>query len=461
MSAAPRQMHLNAFLMGVGHHEAAWRPPWSRPHDILDVGHFQHLARIAERGRLDSVFFADGLAIGHAARHHVPNALDPVLLLTAIATATEHIGLISTASTGFSEPYTLARQFATLDHLSAGRAGWNIVTSGGDAEARDFGRDAADEHDRRYARAAEFLDVVTGLWDSWDDAAFVADKASGTFADTDLLHTLDHRGEFFGVRGPLNVPRGPQGHPLLVQAGSSPAGREFAARHAEAVFTAHQTLDDAQEFYRDLKARAAGHGRDPGQTAILPGIVPVLGATEAEARDLERRLDDLLVTDHGVAQVSTMLGLDLSEHPLDRPLPQLPPIEQINGNRSRYDLVARMAEREGLTLREILARLGGGRGHRVVTGTPEQVADTLEVWFTEYAADGFNIMAPHLPRGLEDFVDHVVPELRRRGLFRTEYSATTLRGHYGLSRPRPARRRAGAGSGRSVTTAAAVSHPGC
>ena len=435
MSARPGHMHLNAFLMGVGHHEAAWRLPWSRPHDVLAVDHYQNLARIAERGRLDSVFFADRLAVGDAARHNVQNPLDPVLLLTAIATVTEHIGLISTASTGFSEPYTLARQFATLDHLSAGRAGWNIVTSGADTEARNFGQDRVAEHDRRYDRAAEFLEVATGLWDSWDDEAFVADKASGTFADTGRLHTLDHRGRFFGVRGPLSVPRSPQGHPLLVQAGSSPAGRQFAARHAEAVFTAHQSLDDAGDFYRDLKARVAGQGRDPGHTKILPGIVPILGATETEARDLERRLDDLLVTDYGVAQVSTMLGLDLSGHPLDRPLPELPPVQQINGNRSRYELVARMAQRENLTLRDILARLGGGRGHHVVTGTPEQVADTLELWFTEYAADGFNLMAPHLPGGLEDIVDHVVPELRRRGLFRTDYSAATLRGHYGLPRP--------------------------
>ncbi len=435
MPAPPRQMHLNAFLMGVGHHEAAWRLPWSRPHDVVDVGHYQNLARIAERGRLDSVFFADRLAIGDGPRHNVQNTLDPVLLLTAIATVTEHVGLISTASTGFTEPYTLARQFATLDHVSAGRAGWNIVTSGTDVEARNFGRDRVAEHDERYVRAAEFLDVVTGLWDSWEDGAFVADKSSGTFADTDRLHSLDHHGRYFGVRGPLSVPRSPQGHPLLAQAGSSSAGREFAARHAEAVFTAHQRIEDAQCFYRDLKARVAGHGRDPAHAIILPGVVPVIGGTEAEARRLERRLDELLVTDYGVAQVSTMLGLDLSAHPLDQPLPPLPPIQHFNGNKSRYELVARMAERDNLTLRGILARLGGGRGHRVVTGTPEQIADTLEVWFTEHAADGFTIMPPHLPAGLEHFVDHVVPELRRRGLFRTEYTAATLRGHYGLPRP--------------------------
>lgn len=425
-----RRMHLNAFLMSVGHHEAAWRLPWSRPGDTLDIGHYQHLGRVAERGTLDSVFFADRLSVGSAPAHGVQNTLDPLMVLTAIATVTEHVGLISTASTGFSEPYTLARQFATLDHLSGGRAGWNIVTSGADDEARNYGRDAVDDHEARYERAAEFVEVATALWESWEDGALVADKAAGVWADTARVHPARHTGRHFRVQGALSVPRSPQGRPLLVQAGSSPTGRDFAARVAEAVFTAHQTLSDAQEFTHDLRSRVAAHGRRPDAVAVLPGIVPVLGSTEAEAADLARQLDELIVTDYGVAQLSGMLGLDLADHPLDRPLPSLPRAETFQGNKSRFELVARMAEREGLTLREILGRLGGGRGHRVVVGSPERVADEMERWFLDGAADGFNVMAPHLPRGLEDFVDHVVPLLRERGLFRREYTASTLRGHY-------------------------------
>jgi FMN-dependent oxidoreductase (nitrilotriacetate monooxygenase family) len=288
----------------------------------------------------------------------------------------------------------------------------------------------------RYERAREFVDVATKLWDSWEDDAIVLDRERGVYADTAKVRPVEHRGEHFQVHGALNVPRSPQGYPLLVQAGSSEDGKEFAAEFAEAVFTAQQTLADAQAFYKDLKSRLPRYGRTDDQLLVLPGICPVIGSTEAEARALEQELTDLQVPEYGLAQLSGMLGTDLSGLPLDGPLPELPEEHDINGNKSRFTLVAELARRDGLTLRELIARLGGGRGHRVFAGTPEQIADQLQEWFTQGAADGFNIVPPYLPGGLDDFVDQVVPELQRRGLFRTEYTGRTLRENYGLPRPR-------------------------
>ena len=311
------------------------------------------------------------------------------------------------------------------------------MTSGTEAEARNFGYDQHLEHGVRYERAAEFLDVATKLWDSWTDDALVLDKASGVYAATERVHEVAHRGTHFSVQGPLTVPRSPQGRPVLVQAGSSEDGRAFAARYAEAVFTAWQTVEEARTFYGDVKARAAVAGRDPDHVKVLPGIVPVLGSTEAEARRLEEELAELLVWDHGLAQLSGMLTVPLTADDLDRPLADLdlPAEAQVNGNRSRFTLVTDLGLREGLTVRQVITRLGGGRGHRTLTGTPEQVADTLEDWFRTGAADGFNIMPPLLPGLLEVFVDQVVPILQERGLFRRDYEGTTLREHYGLPRP--------------------------
>jgi FMN-dependent oxidoreductase (nitrilotriacetate monooxygenase family) len=432
-----KQLHLNAFLMAPGHHDAAWRHPDSRPHRATDVRYFQELARTAERGLLDSIFFADGLAVWGRLGSNVSGGLEPLTLLSAIAAVTEHVGLIATASTTFNEPFHLARKFASLDHISGGRAGWNIVTSGSLAEAANFNLDEHVEHSVRYERAAEFLDVATQLWDSWADDAVVLDKTAGVYADPARVRQVDHTGLFFKVRGPLNVQRTPQGWPLLVQAGSSEDGKEFAARYAEAVFTAQQTLEDAVTFAKDVKARAASYGRGDQLPLILPGICPVIGSTEAEARQLDEELTNLQVIDYGLAQLSNMLDTDLSGYPLDGPVPEhlLPTEAQVNGNKSRFTLVAELARRERLTIRQIIARLGGGRGHRVVVGTPEQIADAMEEWFRAGAADGFNIMPPVLPTGLEVFVDEVVPVLQRRGLFRTEYTGTTLREHYGLERP--------------------------
>lgn len=430
-----RTLHLNAFLFGVGHHEAAWRHPRTDPRRLTDVRHFVELARIAERGTLDSVFLADGLAVGPAVRHNIQAVFEPLTLLSALATATEHIGLIATASTTYNEPFNLARKFASLDHLSGGRAGWNIVTSAQSREARNFNLDDHPAHAERYRRAAEFVDVVIKLWDSWEDDALVLDAGSGVFADTDRVHAINHVGERFRVHGPLNTPRPPQGRPLLVQAGSSADGIAFAARYAEAVFTPQQTLADGQRFYAALKQATADAGRDPQLVKVLPGIVPVIGGTEAEARALADELESLIVPEHALAQLSSMTGLDLSDLPLDGPLPDLPDATAVQSHQSRYQLVVDLARREKLTIRQLIGRLGGGRGHRVVAGTPEQIADQIELWFTEGAADGFNIMPPLLPSGLADFVDHVVPLLRARGLFRHEYAGRTLREHYGLPRP--------------------------
>ena len=432
----PGRLHLNAFLMGVGHHEAAWRLPESDPYAHTDVEHFKNLARIAERGKLDSVFLADGPVLWSNLGRRPGGALEPTVLLTALAGATSHIGLIATASTTYNEPYNLARRFASLDHISGGRAGWNIVTTAGLDAARNFNLDALPAHRERYERASEFLDVSIKLWDSWDDDAALGDKANGVWGDDDKIYPPEHVGRFYRVAGALNVPRSPQGHPVLVQAGSSENGRGFAARYAEAVFTAHQTLADAQTFYDDLKRRAAEFGRNPDAVKILPGIVPVIGATEAAAQALDAELNALIRPEYALPQLAELLQVDVADLHLDRELPEhLPEEDAIEGAKSRRTLVVDLGRRERLTVRQLIARLGGGRGHRTFAGTAEQVADTITLWWDSGAADGFNIMPPVLPRGLTEFVDQVVPILRSRGLFRTEYEGRTLRDHYGLSRP--------------------------
>jgi FMN-dependent oxidoreductase (nitrilotriacetate monooxygenase family) len=429
------QMILNAFLMTAGHHEASWRLPDNDARGSRDVRYFQDLARTAERGLLDSVFFADGPLLWDVARRPA-ETVDPALLLTAMAVVTERIGLIATATTTFEEPFNLARKFASLDLISKGRAGWNMVTTGIEAAAANFGDGPLPTPAERYARGAEFLDVVLGLWGGWDDDAVVADKARGVYIDPARVRALDHHGEHFSVAGPLNVGRSPQGHPVIVQAGSSPAGIELAGQYAEAVFTAQPTIEEGRSFYATLKAATVKAGRSPDQVKVLPGIVPILGGTEEEARRLERQLDELVVLDHPLRQLAEQTGLPVEELPLDQPLPDhIRAVDDIRGMTSRYQLTVDMARRDNLTVRELLLRLGGGRGHRTFAGTPEQVADSLEQWFTTGAADGFNVMPPVLPAGLDAFVDHVVPILQQRGLFRTAYTGTTLREHYGLPVP--------------------------
>jgi FMN-dependent oxidoreductase (nitrilotriacetate monooxygenase family) len=434
-SSARRQLHLNAFLMTIGHHESAWRFPESSLTATWELSHYVKLAQIAERGKFDSIFFGDGPALQGDLRFRPVGRLDPTVLLPALAAVTERIGLVATASTTYNEPYNLARRFASIDHISGGRAGWNIVTTAGADAAQNFGLDETPAHAHRYERATEFVEVCLKLWDSWEDDFLLGDKEAGRYGDAERVHRIDHTGTHFRVRGPINVPPTPQRHPLLVQAGSSDDGKAFAARYAEAVFTAQQTLAEGQAFYADLKRQVAAVGRDPAQLVILPGIVPVIGGTEEEARHKEAELARLQVPAYGLRQLSTLLGVTLGEEDLDRPLPKLADVTQIQGAQSRFTVVTELASREKLTVRELLVRLGGGRGHRTFTGTPEQIADTIEEWFHAGAADGFNVMPPLLPSGLADFVDHVVPLLQKRGLFRTEYTGTTLRDHYGLSRP--------------------------
>ncbi|TLM80911.1 LLM class flavin-dependent oxidoreductase [Pseudarthrobacter sp. NamE5] len=436
MTARQRQLHLNAFLMSTGHHEASWRLPESDSHAGTDVTHFQRLAQTAERGRLDSIFFADSPVLHGDVTQRPYGSLEPTVLLAAIAAVTERIGLIATASTTYNEPYNLARRFASVDQISGGRAGWNVVTTAGDAAAKNFSLTGQPAHAQRYERAAEFLDVAKKLWNSWDDDAVVADKAAGIWADNTRVHPANHEGRHFQVEGALDVPRSPQGHPVIVQAGSSENGKDFAARYAEAVFTAHQTLADAQAFYSDLKHRTAATGRDPESIKILPGIVPVIASTEQEAQRLEQELDDLILPEYARNQLAGVLRVPAESLKLDEQLPaELPSEDQIEGAKSRYTLIVNLARREHLTVRQLIGRLGGGRGHRTFAGTPEQVADAIQEWFEAGAADGFNIMPPVLPSGLDIFVDQVVPILQNRELFRREYSGRTLREHFGLDKP--------------------------
>jgi N-acetyl-S-(2-succino)cysteine monooxygenase len=401
-------LHLNVFVAATGHHEASWRYPGTEPSRTVDIAYYRKIAQVAERGKFDSLFLADQLAIGRSIKHNAQDRLEPLTLLAALAGSTDRIGLIATASTTYTEPYNLARQFASLDHISAGRAGWNIVTSWSAEAAGNFGHDRLLSHADRYVRATEYLDVVQKLWDSWEDDARVIDRDAGIYADTSRIHPIDHRGALFKVRGALTLPRPPQGNPVLVQAGSSDDGRTFAARYAEAIFTAQQEIGDAQAFYTDVKQRVAAFGRDPEAVKILPGLSPILGSTTAEARALEDELDELPIPEVGLRHLSARFdGVDLSSFPLDGPVPlhALPKPQSVEGAQSRSEAIVNLVKRENLTLRQLLRRLAGGRGHRVLAGTPELIADHIIDWVEAGAADGFNIMPPYMPGGLEAFVE--------------------------------------------------------
>ena len=436
MANEPRQMHLNLFIQGIGHHEAAWRSPATNPADMLDIGYYQRLAQAAEAAKFDAIFIADALAINPNIEFGpFNNFFEPLTLLAAIAAVTERIGVIGTASTTYGEPYDIARRFASLDRVSRGRAGWNIVTSGNEMAAHNFGHDAHLEHSKRYARATEFLEVTMKLWDSWEDTAFIADRDRGRFVDRRRIHRIDHDGEHFKVRGPLDFPGPPQGYPVLVQAGSSEDGREFAGRFAEAIYTAQNNLADAQEFYADVKTRMRRYGRTPDQLCILPGLAPIVGRTEEEAKAKQAAQNEHIIPEYSLHQLSNNLGVDLFSHDIDGPLPEVPPIESINGGKSRYQVFLDMARRDHLTIRELIHRIAFGRGHDTFAGTPAQIADHMEEWFTSAACDGFNLLPPTLPGDFDVFCTLVLPELRRRGLFRTDYAGLTLRDHFGLHRP--------------------------
>jgi len=430
-------MSLGAFVHETGQHVAAWRHPDAYMESGTNFRQMMRVAQTAERGLFDLFFLADSAAVTingeQSGRMGKTVKFEPITVLSALAAVTSHIGLVGTVSSTYHDPYILARQFGSLDQISGGRAGWNLVTSNNEAEALNHSLDRHPLHADRYDRAIEFAAVVQGLWESWDEDAFIRDKASGVFFDIRKVHPLNHKGRHFSVKGPLNVARSPQGRPVLVQAGASDTGRDVAARTAEVVFTAQTTLEQAQEFYGDVVGRLANHGRSRDDVCILPGIYPVVGRTQAEAEEKFAHLQSLIHPDVGLAILSHTIGVpNLHQYDLDGPVPEM---AVTNGPRSRQALLLDAARRDNLTLRQLCLLNAGPRGHLMTVGTPEQIVDVMEHWFRNGAADGFNVMPAWLPGSLDDFVDMVVPELQRRRLYRTEYAGTTLRDHLGLARP--------------------------
>ena len=438
-SRMTRQMRLGAFFYGVGHHLAAWRHPDVDPAAPSKIESLKQWAKLAEDAKFDTVFLADNVGLpgppdDALAKNGLPYPLDPLIALAALSQATSRIGLVGTVSATYLPPYHLARKFASLDLVSGGRSGWNLVTSGSDFEARNFGLSGQVSHASRYQRAREYLQVVKALWDTWEDDAFIHDKAASRFFDSDKVHRVAHEGDHFRVQGGLQAPRAPQGWPVLVQAGSSGDGQDLAAATAELVFTAQQTVEDARIFYSGLKERLTSNGRQPDQMHIMPGVSPYVGRSEAEAKEKYEQLQSLIEPSQGLALLSTFLGnVDLSRYAVDDPFPLDLPVTE--GWQSRQELFTTLARREHLSIRQLYEKVAPGRGHWTVIGTPEQIADQLEHWFTTGAADGFNVLAPTLPNGLKDFADLVIPELQRRGLFRRNYDGKTLREHLGLGRP--------------------------
>jgi FMN-dependent oxidoreductase (nitrilotriacetate monooxygenase family) len=433
--ARKRQMKLGMSMRGLGYHVAAWRHPDVPADGTLRFDHYVRNALAAERGLFDMIFFADGIGIrekdepkGSLSRSGYEIVeMEPMTLLPALAALTKHIGLVTTASTTYNEPYHIARKFATLDLISGGRAGWNIVTSWSDAEAHNFSRAKHLDYDTRYERAAEFVEVVTGLWDSWEPDAFVYDRASSVFYDENKLHLLNHRGKHFQVKGPLNVAAMPQGRPVLVQAGASEPGRQIAAQWAEVIYAAQDNIPAAQVYYRDVKGRMARHGRDWNDLKIMPALRPVVGRTRQEAHDTFDQLQALIDPLVGLARAYNELG-DLTGYPIDGPVPDLQVEPQV---RSAHDRIMRRVRDNGWTIRQLCEHLAGAGGFCVI-GTASDVADVMEEWIDAEACDGFNITPTHLPAGCEDFVELVIPELQRRERFRTAYEGRTLRENLGL-----------------------------
>jgi FMN-dependent oxidoreductase (nitrilotriacetate monooxygenase family) len=432
-----REMKLGLFLRPTGHHVAAWRD------EAADAeGSFQHflaMAQIAEDACFDMLFCADIATLWEGANDSLCRLgtiarIDPYTLLTAIGGQTRKIGVVCTGTTTYDQPFHVARRFASLDLVTGGRCGWNLVTSMQDSEARNFGSAEHLPKHLRYKRAREFAEVVRGLWDSWEPDAFIRDKKSALFFDPQKLHFLEHQGDYFSVKGPLNVPPSPQGHPIMVQAGASDEGRELAAETADVIFAAHTGLEDAKAFYADVKGRMTKYGREPGHLKIMPGLNTFVGRTQDEAQEKFERLQDLIPPTVGVKMLSHYIGHDLTGLPEDGPLPDLP--QKKAGNTTRTDLLVALARRENLSIRDLYKRVAGARGHYQIIGTPKTLCDMMQQWVEEGAADGFNIMPPSFPTGLTDFVTLVIPELRRRGLFRLEYTGATLRHHLGLPMPR-------------------------
>ncbi len=428
-----RKMRIGVFLSGSGGNMASWRHPNAVPDGAVNLEYYRDMTRTAEDAKLDFAFFGDGLYISEKSHPNFLVRFEPLTLLAALSMVTTHIGLAATLSTTYSDPYTVARQFSSIDHLSDGRAGWNIVTSPLEGSAANYSKPEHPQHDLRYRMAGEFVEITKGLWDSWEDDAFIRDKESGVFIDPSKMHRLDHKGEFFSVQGPLNISRSKQGSPVLIQAGSSEAGRGFAAKIADAIFTGQATSSDAAGFYKDIKTRAEESGRDPGQVLILPGCSPVVGDTPEEAEAKYQEIANLVVIDDALNYLGRYFNdIDFSPYDLDEPFPDLGDFGR-NGWESTTDRIKQVAKEESLTLREMALRSTTPRNEFI--GTPTQVADSMQRWFENGAADGFMLVPSVLPQGFNDFVEHVLPILKERGLFRTEYEADTLRGNLGLPKP--------------------------
>ena len=428
-----RMMRIGTFLAGTGSNMASWRHPTAVPDAAINLDYYRRLTRKAENAKLDFAFFGDGLYISEKSHPNFLNRFEPLTLLAALAMDTTHIGLAATLSTSYSDPYTVARQFMSIDHISNGRAGWNVVTSPLEGSALNYGKAEHPAHDLRYRMATEYIEVAKGLWDSWEDDAFIRDQPSGEFIDPEKMHRLNHQGEFFSVQGPLNISRSPQGRPVLIQAGSSEAGRGFAAGIADAVFTGQANRASAEEFSSDVKSRAAAAGRNPEEVLIMPGCSPIVGRTpeEAEAKYLE--IAELVEVNQALNYLGRFFNdLDFTRYDLDAPFPELGDFGR-NGWESSTDSIKKTAREKELTLREMALQVTTPR-HEFI-GTAEQVADRMQEWFESGACDGFMLSGAVLPQGFDDFIDHVLPILKERGLFRTEYEADTLRGNLGLTKP--------------------------
>ena len=428
-----RMMHLGAFFSGTGSNMASWRHPNAVPDGPINLEYYINLTKKAEEAKLDFVFFGDGLYISEKSHPIFLNRFEPLTLLAVLAANTSHIGLAATLSTTYSDPFTIARQFASIDHISGGRAGWNIVTSPLEGSALNYSKPEHPEHDLRYRMAHEFVEVAKGLWDSWEDDAFVFDKETGVFFDPAKMHRLDYKGEFFSVQGPLNIARSKQGRPILIQAGASEAGKEFASRHADAIFATNRSLEDGKDFYKEIKERAAKHGRNPDEVLILPGCGPIVGGTPQEANDKYNQIANLVSMTDALNYLGRYFNdIDFTRFEIDSPFPELGDFAR-NGWESATDRIKEAAREQNLTLRQVALRETTPKPAYI--GTPANVADTMQLWFEERAADGFMVNNSVLPDGFTEFVDGVVPILKERGLFRTAYEYDTFHGNLGLPVP--------------------------
>jgi N-acetyl-S-(2-succino)cysteine monooxygenase len=440
MSAERRMMKLGLNIVANGAHAAGWRMPGARVDVAMDIGFWKRMAQEAEKARMHFMFWADGIAVRHSARDEEELAynaridvFEPLTVIGALAAVTEHLGFVASASTTYNEPYHIARKFASLDYVTSGRVGWNVVTSWSEQEAYNFGRDAHMEHGLRYRRAEEFVDVVFGLWDSWEDDAFIRDKESGRYFDASKLHTLNHRGEVFAVKGPLNTGRPIQGYPVIAQAGSSGPGQDLGSRIADLIYTAQKTKESAVAFYASVKGHAAGVGRDADTMLVMPGILPVMGRTRQEAQDRFEQLQDLVHPRVGLPMLADTYG-DLSHLPPDSPVPE--PLKRSNAVKSGHEALIRLGREPGMTVGKLYKIMAGASGHNIAVGTPADIADIMQDWFESRGCDGWNVMPAFLPGPATEIFEWLVPELQRRGVAQTEYAGDgTLRGSLGLARP--------------------------